>query len=283
MEFNKDNFFAVVGTIIIHLILFIILYYAIIKTIVPGDDGGIPVNFGYIAIASGTFEPRPAVTQPKTEVPPQPSAKPVVAKEKELITQNKEETVSIPAKKEKEKEKKKETVVDTNAKKAQEEADRKLKEDAERKRIEEDRIKKAENIDNLASNAFGKGSSQENNQGDATTGTGNQGSPFGNSSSGANDGIGGPSGSFNLGGRSIIGVGGLPRPEDNVREEGRIVINITVDPNGNVIFADLGRGTNIDNNTMRKSAIAAAKRAKFNKIKGANNENGTITYNYKLN
>ena len=280
MNFNKDDIFALIGTIIIHFLLLLLLYFAVIKTLVPGDDGGVPVNFGYISIASGTFEPRPAATQPKKEVTPQqPTPKPVVATRKELITQNKEETVAIPEKKEK----KKETVVDENAKKAQEEAERKLKEEADRKRKEDEQRKQAENIDNLASSAFGKGSSQENNQGDATTGAGNQGSPFGNSGSGANEGIGGSSGSFNLGGRSIIGAGGLPRPNDNVREEGRIVINITVDPNGNVIFADIGRGTNIDNNTMRKSAIEAAKRAKFNKTKGANNESGTITYNYKLN
>jgi hypothetical protein len=33
---------------------------------------------------------------------------------------------------------------------------------------------------------------------------------------------------------------------------------------------------------MRASALEAAKRAKFNKIKGSNNQNGTITYIYKL-
>ena len=282
MNFNKDNIFAVVGTIIIHLILLFFLYYAVIKTLVPGDDGGIPVNFGYISIASGTFEPRYTETQPKTEVPPQPSAKPVVAKEKELITQNKEETVSIPVKKEKEKEKKKETVADTNAKKAQEEADRKLKEDADRKRKEEeDRTKKAENIDNLASNAFGKGSSQENNQGDATTGAGNQGNPFGNSGSGTNEGIGGL-GVINLGGRTMIGSGGLLRPAYTSQEEGKIVVRITVDPNGNVILAEIGRGTDIDNASMRKSALEVTKLAKFNKIKGSGNQEGTITYNYRF-
>ena len=33
---------------------------------------------------------------------------------------------------------------------------------------------------------------------------------------------------------------------------------------------------------MRKSALDAAKRAKFNSIGGANNQSGTITYLYKL-
>ena len=79
-------------------------------------------------------------------------------------------------------------------------------------------------------------------------------------------GVGGY-GSFNLNGRSI-GAGGLPRPAYTIQEEGKIVINITVDPKGNVIFAEIGRGTNIDNASMRKSALDAAKRAKFNSISG---------------
>ena len=124
------------------------------------------------------------------------------------------------------------------------------------------------------------GSAAGNNQGDGDTAAGNQGSPFGNSDHGANEGVGGY-GSFDLNGRSI-GAGGLPRPEDTVKEEGRIVGNITVDAKGNVIFAEVGRGTNIDNASMRKSALDAARKAKFNSISGANNQSGTITYLYKL-
>lgn len=133
---------------------------------------------------------------------------------------------------------------------------------------------------NKVAGAFGIGSAEGNNQGDAETGIGNQGSPFGNSDHGENDGIGGY-GSFNLNGRSI-GAGGLPRPAYTIQEEGKIVINITVNPKGKVIFAEIGRGTNIDNASMRKSALEAAKRATFNSISGANNQSGTITYVYKL-
>ena len=66
------------------------------------------------------------------------------------------------------------------------------------------------------------GNAEGNSQGDAESGTGNQGSPFGNSDHGANEGVGGY-GSFNLNGRSI-GAGGLPRPAYTIQEEGRIVI-----------------------------------------------------------
>ena len=130
------------------------------------------------------------------------------------------------------------------------------------------------------SNAFGAASSQQSRQGDASPETANQGNPFGTSDAGANQSAGG-FGTFNLNGR-YIGQGGLPRPTDKGQEEGKIVINITVYPDGNVIFAEIGKGTNIDNALMRKSAVEAARRARFNKIKDTDNQNGTITYIYKL-
>ena len=84
-------------------------------------------------------------------------------------------------------------------------------------------------------------------------------------------------GTFNLNGRSI-GQGGLPRPSYNGQEDGRVVVDIVVNPSGNVIRADIGRGTHIDNLNMRKRAIDAALKAKFNHVQGNNNQSGTITY-----
>ena len=62
------------------------------------------------------------------------------------------------------------------------------------------------------------GNAEGNSQGDAESGTGNQGSPFGNSDHGANEGVGGY-GSFNLNGRSI-GAGGLPVPLTRSKRRG---------------------------------------------------------------
>jgi len=275
MNIDKDDITALFGTIIIHLVLLILLYFGVMRTYVPLDDGGIPVNFGDIYVSTGTYEPPPATVPPQQQTPPRTTTAAAPKTEVKTITQNKVETVAVP-------EPKKETpVVDEKAQKEKEEAERRRKEEEERRRREEELRKQQEAISNRVSNAFGSGSSQDNSQGDASAGTSNQGSPFGNSDSGPNVGTGG-FGTFNLNGRSI-GAGGLPRPADNEREEGRIVINITVDPAGNVIQTDIGRGTNIDNPVMRRSALEAAKRAKFNKIQGTNNQSGTITYNYKLN
>ncbi|MDR0393547.1 MAG: energy transducer TonB [Tannerella sp.] len=274
MKFNKDDISALIGTIIVHLVLLIILYFSILRTIVPNEDSGIIVNFGDMYTAVGTYEPQYTANTPQRETPPQPQPKPT-PKPEELITQEEEETVSISDKKKKE-----EQAADEKAQREREEAERRHREEEEKKRKEEELQRQQEAISNRVSDAFGMASSQQNRQGDATAGTGNQGSPFGNSDTGANQGTGG-FGTFNLDGR-YIGQGGLPRPTDREQEEGKIVINITVDPNGNVILAEIGRGTNIDNAQMRKSAIDAAKRAKFNKIRGTDNQNGTITYIYKL-
>ncbi|WP_102408400.1 energy transducer TonB family protein [Parabacteroides bouchesdurhonensis] len=281
MKLNKDDIYGIVGTVIFHLGLFLILWFTVMKTVVPDEDGGILVNFGNVDAASGTFEPKyteQELPQETTTPPPPESAPKVEAPKEELITQDVEESVAIQEAKKKEEKRKKEEA----EKKRKEEAEKERirKEEAEKKRLAEEQRKKEQAISNKVAGAFGIGTAEGNSQGDATSGVGNQGSPFGNSDHGANEGVGGY-GSFNLNGRSI-GAGGLPRPAYTIQEEGRIVINITVDPKGNVIFAEIGRGTNIDNASMRKSALEAARRAKFNSINGTNNQSGTITYVYKF-
>ena len=260
MKFNKDYIYSIAGSVAFHLAIFLILLFTVLRTEIPEEDGGVLVNFGNVNSAAGTFEPKYTGQElpQETTTPPPPPTPPVETPKEEVITQDIEE----------------------EERKRKEEEDRRKREEAEKKRLEEERRKKEQAISNRVAGAFGIGGAEGNSQGDAETGTGNQGSPFGNSDHGANEGVGGY-GSFNLNGRSI-GAGGLPRPAYTIQEEGKIVINITVDPKGNVIFAEIGRGTNIDNASMRKSALDAAKRAKFNSISGANNQSGTITYVYKL-
>lgn len=251
MRLNKDDIYSLIGTVAFHGVILLILWFTVLKTEVPDEDGGVLVNFGNVDAAAGMFEPKYTGQEPpqETTTPPPPVPEPQVETPKqELITQDIEESVAL--------------------------------EDAKKKNEEEKRRKKEQAISNKVAGAFGMGNAEGNSQGDAESGTGNQGSPFGNSDHGANEGVGGY-GSFNLNGRSI-GAGGLPRPAYTIQEEGRIVINITVDPKGNVIFAEVGRGTNIDNASMRKSALDAARKAKFNSISGANNQSGTITYVYKF-
>lgn len=87
-------------------------------------------------------------------------------------------------------------------------------------------------------------------------------------------------GTWDLGGRDMLGE--LPRPEYSIKEEGRVVVTITVDPEGSVIDTRINNRTNTTNLQLRQAAEQAAKRTKFNAIGGENNQTGTITYYFKL-
>lgn len=131
----------------------------------------------------------------------------------------------------------------------------------------------------MVAGAFGKGAALTTS---GKGGTGNQsdGSVNGNSDKGKLSGIGG-NGSFDLDGRSL-GPGGLPQPSYNVREEGRVVVTIVVNPSGRVISTSINKMTNTVSSALRRAAEDAAKKARFNATKGLNNQTGTITYYFKF-
>ena len=96
MKLNKDDIYGIVGTVIFHLGLFLILWFTVMKTVVPDEDGGILVNFGNVDAASGTFEPKytgQELPQETTTPPPPEPAPKVEAPKEELITQDVEESV----------------------------------------------------------------------------------------------------------------------------------------------------------------------------------------------
>jgi TonB family protein len=283
MKPTKEEISGFIGSCIFCSLLFLILYFTVLRTEVKAGEEGILVNFGTVDLSTGTFEPnrgaprseveaptpvptqptpqKPTVSKPVTQptVPQKPQAKPSTPP----ITQNLEQTAAIEA-----------------AKQKQIEQDRIAAEQraAQAKAAEEQRKRDA--INQQVSGAFGTATGNPNQSGTGQTGTGIQGNPQSTSGTGSPTGSGGY-GEFNLGGRTL-GPGGLPRPVYSIQEEGKIVVNITVDPRGNVIFAEIGKGTNIDNNSMRNSALEAARKAKFNNINGNNNQSGTITYKYSL-
>ncbi|MDR1675497.1 MAG: energy transducer TonB [Tannerella sp.] len=271
MKFDKNDSVALAGTVLFHLAILLLLCFMVLKTDVPEEDEGVLVNFGNLNYAAGMFEPR-GRTAPVTT--PAPEVKPVTPRpappREDMITQEEEESVSLTDRKAEERKKREET-------------ERKKKEEerlAEQRRREEQRKQQQQAIDNQMAGLFDSGNADGDSRGDAPTGTGNQGNPFSNADSGVNEGVGGIGKSFSLNGRSIIG--NLPEPKDKGQKGGRIVIDITVDSKGNVIRVNIGKGTNIIDETMRSEALNAARRAQFNSIAGTNNQIGTITYNYKL-
>ena len=88
-------------------------------------------------------------------------------------------------------------------------------------------------------------------------------------------------GTWDMGGREIIG--GLPTPSiQGIQEEGRGVVTITVNPEGNVIDTRINNRTNTTNLRLRQAAEQAAMKTKFNAVNGRDNQTGTITYYFQL-
>ncbi len=84
--------------------------------------------------------------------------------------------------------------------------------------------------------------------------------------------------SWTLDGRGLLGS--MPRPAYGTNTEGYLTVEIRVNDAGEVISARIQKGT-ISDNTIRNSAIEAAKKTRFSSGKGT--VTGTITYNFKLN
>ncbi len=276
---KKGEYIGMLGALLVHVALLALLLLITIAVAPPHDEaGGVPVMLGNVDAAYGTYDPAGMVDVDilPEEAPAEPASVPDPP-DADMITQVEEETVAMPAKTEKKPEVKKPEVKKPEKTEAEKAAEAKRLADA---KAEQERKAAAEATARNVSGAFGKGSQMGTGRGTAESGTGQQGVPTGNSSTGAMSGVGGY-GSFNLGGRSL-GEGGLPRPAYSVQEEGTVVVAITVNPAGQVIATSIDRRTNTVNTTLRKAAEEAALKARFNTVDGVNNQTGTITYNFKL-
>lgn len=260
MVIEREKIGGIIGTTIFAVLLLLVLLFSYFTIASPPEElEGIPVMFGSVEDAGGFMEPQ------MNEVLPTPPQQPIPQNtpNEPLITQNTEPSINVEAQREEER------------RRAQLAEQRRLQEEAARRQREEE-AKKRE-INQQMSGLFGEGSGSRGN----TEGTGTQGVSTGNSSQGAPTGTGGI-GSYNLGGRSL-GRGGLVQPRYTVNDYGTVVVNITVDPAGNVIHTEIGQGTNTPSSALRSEAMRAAKSTKFNSINSANNQKGTITYRFNLN
>lgn len=301
---RRENIIGLAGTIAFHAILLILfLFYYISSDKEERSDpelGGVPVMFGNVRDALGDDEPfgrgngltenvteviESDPTMPNNldntdatetvEVEPKQPAKPVIKSQpktdtKAVATQDTERTIAIQEQKKKEAEQKKKDAAEAESKRKEKDAaDRKAQQEAESKK----------NINSQMAGLFGNGSG--NGSRGNTYGSGTQGSPSGNGSVGKVSGVGG-TGSYDLGGRGT-GSGGLKLPSYTVDDYGTVVVDIIVDPKGNVIEASIGKGTNTTNSTLRNESRKAALKTKFAVVNGTNNQKGTITYKFNLN
>lgn len=263
MKREDFNIFSLLWTLLIHAgVIGLLLLLHLTKPVMQAESG-VPVMLGDMGNLDTDYEftevnSMPAPAPASVPVPVAPQAEPT-------ITQNMEETVAIETG---EKEKPV-TPVETVRQPTPEEI-----------RAEQER-KAAEEAQNLMANAFGRSSTM---QASAPTETntdvqGIMGSTEGNASQGKPTGVG-SYGTWDLGGRDMVGE--LPRPTYNIQEEGRVVVTIIVDPEGNVIDTRINNRTNTTNLQLRNAAEQAARKTKFNAIGGENNQTGTITYYFKL-
>ena len=287
---QKGKYVGLVGALAVHMLILLLLFLVSFALPKIQEEGGMPVMLGDTPDAYGFADPSlvDVDVMPQEALTTEALDAPDVPSEQDLIVQKEEETVAVPARKqETKKETPKPAVTTPRQPTAQEkaEADRRAAEaraEAERKAAEEAAAEQQRQAQAAArsrvSGAFGRGT-QMGSRGN-TESEGLQGSPDGNSDTGATEGVGGY-GSYSLGGRSI-GPGGLPRPTYNVQEEGRVVVDITVNPAGQVIATGINRQTNTVSAALRRAAEEAAKKARFNEVSGTNNQTGTITYYFKL-
>ncbi len=263
--------------------------------------------------------------QPTVPEPPAPAQTPSASSEQEeLLTQDFEESAAIEEAKKREEEEQARRNEERRLRE-QEERERqeqqRLEAEAERRRLaqieqqradsirrieeqrlaEERRIAEARRQDSLrraeeqarideinsrARNVFSGTTGQSPDNSSSGQGTtyegGNQGSPTGTAGTerygpGSGEGI-----TFDLTGRSSEN---LARPEYNVQDEGVVVVQITVDKNGQVTNATAGaRGSTSLNSELLNAARRAALSTRFNADPNAPAlQTGTITYRFVLN
>jgi outer membrane biosynthesis protein TonB len=246
------------------------------------------VNFGTDQTGFGMVEPSPPAVQEETAPPPAtvPDVKQQV-KEEALLTQNTEEAPEVK-KVDPEAEKKKLEKIEADRKlREQIEAERirKEQEEIERKRIaaEQQRYTDAANRAKNALASSKNAGTNSTSEGIAG-GTGNQGVPTGSVDSKVyadGGGTGNKGISYSLGGR---GVQKLTEPKYDYQQEGRVVVEVSVDPQGKVVQAVPGiKGSTILDDYLLKVAKEAALASQFeSKADAPAIQKGTITYNFKL-
>lgn len=248
-------------TLLIHLLVGLLLWFVAMPQREAQFESGVPVMLGNMGNLDTDYEFTEVESMPAPAAPALPAS--AVEQAEPVITQNIEETVAIESGQD-EVIQTEEVVNQPTEAELRAEAERRAQEEAER----------------LMANMFSQSGApasvtdQQNSDVQGVTG-----SVQGNSSTGAVSGT--PSyGTWDLSGRNMVGE--LPRPSyDDVQAEGRVVVTITVSPDGNVVSVAINQRTNTVNQKLQQAALTAAAKTKFSAIGGLNNQTGTITYYFK--
>ena len=263
---EKNKLTGIIGTILFHIGVLMLLIFLALRTPLPlpGEEG-VMVNLGYDETgmnAEQREQPAPAETKPQ----PQPQQQ--EPEEEKYITQDIEEAPAIEKKKEEPKKKEPEKVVPK----------------PKPEPVEEITEPEPEPQPQVNQRAMYKGKSTTSTDGgqEGITGQpGDQGNPNGTPGVPNYDGNGGEGDgiSYSLGGRGSVV---LHKPSYDSREQGKVVVTIKVDRQGNVTSAVSGaKGTNVSDQKLWGLAKDAALRSKFSPDPNApDSQVGTITYNF---
>ena len=283
-------------TVIFHIGLVILFIFSGLITPLPlPDEEGILINFGTSYEGEGSIEPSATLqTQAVEQAEPIPSETTIQSgeSEEEILTQDFEEAPVVESDEKTAEKQEEEKVLEEERQREEErerleELERQRQEELEKQRIIEEQ-KRIQEITNRTRNALSNSRNNADNtatgEGD-TTGQGNQGSETGSVNSDNHSlgisGLGDKGISYSLAGRTPQS---LPKPEYNYQAEGIVVVEVTVNQNGNVTKATAGvkGSTTLDNNLL-KAAQKAALAAKFDrKLNAAAFQKGTITYHFLL-
>lgn len=245
---NKQN--AIIGTILFHIILLLcFIFMGLTYQIPPPPEEGITINFGYQDSGNGSEQPEPIVEE---KITPQKLNNSFV---EEITTQDIEE---IPISKSKDQIKKSEEVKKTEDKNPDPEVNI-----------------KALYTGKKQNNSISQGIGEE--QGDQGIKDGNQNSNTYNAVSNGTNGI-----AYQLGDRTIAEI---TKPIYDSQQQGKVVVTIRVNRNGNVISASPGaKGSTTTSLYLYAKAKEAALKTTFEaNSKAPEIQVGTIIYNFKLN
>jgi len=266
---RRSNTIASIGTAIVLLIVFLLLWFISIHSMREPEDEGIEVAFG-VTEEGGGYQSQPSEQQPAAAQTPATSAQ--QPSSNELMTQEDEEALALQRQREQEMKERQQA----EAERLQREREAHEKAEAEQRAREqalaEQRAKEQAAIDkaNQFGSLFGHNSSGSGSG--ETTGDSHRGnSDVGHGSTGST--------SWSLAGRSCKA---LPAPSNNFTQEGKVVVAIIVDGSGKVVSAKATEGTTISNDATIQLALKAAYKAEFSFTDRPDKQFGTITYIFKF-
>ncbi|MEA1886176.1 MAG: cell envelope integrity protein TolA [Bacteroidota bacterium] len=302
-DFPSEKKKGIIGTLIFHIVLAVILIITGFHTPEPlPEEEGILVNFGTDDTGSGLLEPvTSSAMEESSQAEPEQAAADITQENDDAVmetqaaetqmTQDFEEAPVVEKEVEQpdpEEERRRQEEAEAERLRQQELEEERLRkeaEEAEKRKLEEEQRRRTEIMNRTRdalerANARGTDTSGEG----ITEGRGNQGVESGvegaeNYREGAGTGTEGIS--YDLAGRQHRS---LPKPSYDIQNEGIVVVEVTVDRNGNVTQAVPGvKGSTTLEEYFLRVAREAAMKAKFDRKPDAPViQKGTITYHFIL-